>query len=214
MSDTVTINDEEHELASFGIFVSNLFVIVVNCIHLASAVIDLNEAIAGRNPNSIDTAFSFIEIDDKCFVVSLCHFVSLIVMGYFTYSQFRVTYVTLYIMVTLLMSTDNQIVKHITAVYPENGPYTFLEVDGNVEFHDICVGDILKNGTKYYTLTQEGERAEIHIVPSPKIVKAEKRYLRTDRNNVLADNLGELPVLDWERVKKYHSKYLMGAKGD
>ena len=94
----------------------------------------------------------------------------------------------------------SQKIKYITAVYPENGPYKLFMVDGIIKRRIDCIKDMLDNHAKYFTKTRDGKKAEIHYVPKSKTGKAEDKYLRTDGNEILEDNLGELPIISKEQL--------------
>jgi len=102
----------------------------------------------------------------------------------------------------------SQKIKYITAVYPKNGPYELFVVDGVIEPRIDCIKDMLNNHTQYSTKTPDGKKAKIHLVPKSKTVKAEDKYFRTDGNEILEDNLGELPAIS----KEQYMSALLGLK--
>ena len=110
-----------------------------------------------------------------------------------------------------MSATDeiNKTKKYVTAVYPENSRHDYFEVDGNIEFRQICIDDILKYGAEYWSLSPSGARAKIHVVPNSPNTKPDDQFLRTDRNNTPSDNLGELPAIPDKRIVNFISERII-----
>ena len=81
--------------------------------------------------------------------------------------------------------------QYITHVHPAGGPFTMFKVNGEPRSRQKCISDI-EAGTPYWTQSPEGDESKIHLYTVDG-----NTYLRTDRNEITEDNLGELPPFPW-----------------
>jgi len=85
----------------------------------------------------------------------------------------------------------------VTHVYPDGGPFTHFKVNGIVQTREHCVKAI-KNNQNYWTSPPDGSKgAEIRTHKSK---KTNFIFLRTDKNEIDSDNLGDLPIIPKKEI--------------
>ena len=83
--------------------------------------------------------------------------------------------------------------KYVTHIYRTDGAITHLTVSMDIKTREECIYEIeTYKDVIYKTAPVTGIGAEIHVVEPEK----GKKFLRTDRNETAADNLGELPEFE------------------
>jgi len=93
----------------------------------------------------------------------------------------------------------------VTQVYPKNGPFTHFKVDGKFQTREQCIADIEKRWQNYWTCPPADTGvagAQIRVCRPEGTFLA---YLRTDEDEVGADNLGELPLIPANEIPFFTS---------